>query len=60
MIMNTLLTVTINNKEVLINLDNVTCFVKCKDNTTLVWFNDDSRANIKAEFDDIVKELHRG
>lgn len=56
--MNTLLTETINNKEILINLDNVSCFIRIEDKVTLVCFNDDSDQAIKEEFDDIVSMLH--
>ena len=56
--MNTLLTETINNREILINLDNVSCFIRVDDKETLVCFNDDSDQAIKEEFDDIVSMLH--
>ncbi len=56
--MNTLLTETINNREILINLDNVSCFIRVDNKETLVCFNDDSDQAIKEEFDDIVSMLH--
>ena len=56
--MNTLLTETINNREILINLDNVSCFIRVDDKETLVCFNDDSDQAIKEEFNDIVSMLH--
>ena len=56
--MNTLLTETTSNKEILINLDNVDCFVREEDKVTLVFFNDDTHTSIKEEFDDIVDMLH--
>ena len=56
--MNTLLTETTSNKEILINLDNVTCFIYSDKKETIVCYNDDTTSVIKENFDDIVDMLH--
>lgn len=55
---NTLLAETTIGKKILINLNNVTCFLYSTDEETIVCYNDDTTSTIKKNFNDLVNILH--